>query len=257
MTTGPLMVLIAGPNGAGKSTAAPSLLRDELAVEEFVNADTIASGLSAFRPESVALTAGRLMLERIRQLAAGRASFAFETTLASRSFAPWIVEVRRLGYHVHLMFLVLESANLAASRVAERVRMGGHAVPEPTIRRRRPEESLSALSAPGGHVAGLRQLRTRWPEAARLRSSRIGHQDSRRGSMGDTSGEIRMSQATESTPTAIERVRDDERVQRSLVKAVRAALREHKRAGNPIAVGRDGQVVWLAPEEIPDFGPDE
>ena len=136
MTAARLMVLIAGPNGAGKSTAAPSLLRDELAVEEFVNADTIASGLSAFRPESVAMTAGRLMLQRIRQLAAGRASFAFETTLASRSFAPWIVEVRRLGYHVHLLFLVLESADLAASRVAERVRMGGYAVSEPTIRRR-------------------------------------------------------------------------------------------------------------------------
>ncbi len=123
----PLLIVIAGPNGAGKSTTAPSLLRDALRVSEFVNADAIAGGLSAFRPESVAIPAGRAMLDRIRQLAEARAAFAFETTLASRSFAPWLVRLKRHGYHV---------VDLAVNRVAARVRRGGHDVPEGTIRRR-------------------------------------------------------------------------------------------------------------------------
>ena len=90
----PLLVIVAGPNGAGKSTTAPYLLRDALAVTEFVNADGIAAGLSVFYPERVAMTAGRVMLQRLRALAADRQDFAFETTLASRSFAPWLAELR-------------------------------------------------------------------------------------------------------------------------------------------------------------------
>lgn len=132
----PLAIVIAGPNGAGKSTMAPSLLRDALQVSEFVNADAIAGGLSAFRPDSVAIPAGRAMLERMRHLADTRANFAFETTLASRSFAPWLARLKRRGYHVHVLFLWLEGADLAVDRVAARVRVGGHAVPEVTARRR-------------------------------------------------------------------------------------------------------------------------
>jgi predicted ABC-type ATPase len=77
------VIVVAGPNGAGKSTSAPRLLRDTLSVGEFVNADAIAAGLSAFRPETVAVAAGRIMIARMRMLAAAGASFAFETTLAS------------------------------------------------------------------------------------------------------------------------------------------------------------------------------
>lgn len=132
----PLVVVIAGPNGAGKSTTAPWLLRDTLRVEEFVNADAIADGLSAFRPDSVAISAGRAMLQRMRFLADSRADFAFETTLASRSFVPWLARLRSDGYHVHVLFLWLENADLAVDRVAARVRLGGHAVPEATVRRR-------------------------------------------------------------------------------------------------------------------------
>lgn len=132
----PHVIVVAGPNGAGKSTAAPDLLRHALEVTEFVNADAIAAGLSAFRPESVAIAAGRIMLERMRRLAAARTNFAFETTLAGRSFAPWMSVLKRRGYHVHLLFLGLESVELAISRVAERVRLGGHDVPAETVRRR-------------------------------------------------------------------------------------------------------------------------
>jgi predicted ABC-type ATPase len=132
----PHVIVVAGPNGADKSTAAPRLLRDTLAVSEFVNADAIAGGLSAFRPETVAVAAGRIMLARMRALAQAGVSFAFETTLASRSFAPWLATLKRRGYRTDLLFLWLESADLAARRVAERVRRGGHDVPEAVVRRR-------------------------------------------------------------------------------------------------------------------------
>jgi predicted ABC-type ATPase len=107
-----------------------------LEVAEFVNADVVATGLSAFHPERAAIMAGRVMLGRIRDLARQRSSFAFETTLASRSFAPWLAKLRRSGYMIHVVFLWLPTADAALDRVAERVRMGGHAVPEDTVRRR-------------------------------------------------------------------------------------------------------------------------
>jgi predicted ABC-type ATPase len=132
----PLVVVIAGPNGAGKSTTAASVLQGALAVHEFVNADVIAQGLSAFQPETVAVAAGRIMLERLRELARQRASFAFETTLASRSFAPWLRELRADGYRVHLVFVSLPDPEMAISRVRDRVHRGGHHVPDELVRRR-------------------------------------------------------------------------------------------------------------------------
>jgi predicted ABC-type ATPase len=132
----PSIVVLAGPNGAGKSTAAPALLQGTLGVTEFVNADDIARGLSAFNAERAALPAGRVMLARLRELARQRISFAFETTLASRSFAPWLERLRREGYSIHMLFLWLPSADFAIDRVAARVRMGGHSVPAQTVRRR-------------------------------------------------------------------------------------------------------------------------
>jgi predicted ABC-type ATPase len=132
----PHLVLLAGPNGSGKTTIAPQLLKGALGVSEFVNADLIAGGLSVFDPDLAAMSAGRVMLARLKELAARRADFAFETTLASRSFAPWIAELTDSGYRFHLVFLWLSSPDLAVARIADRVRMGGHNVPEGTVRRR-------------------------------------------------------------------------------------------------------------------------
>lgn len=112
------------------------MLKETLGVTEFVNADTIAQGLSAFQPESVAFHAGRVMLERIYRLAKERVNFAFETTLASCTFAPWIEELKETGSIFHLVFLWLPNPEFALARVAERVRMGGHNVPEEIVRRR-------------------------------------------------------------------------------------------------------------------------
>ena len=132
----PNLIVVAGPNGAGKTTAAANLLVGAMSVQEFVNADTIAKGLSAFRPESVALQAGRVMLERLHRLTAERADVAFETTLASRSFAPWIKVLIDSGYAFRIVFFWLPSADVAVARVRKRVQEGGHAVPETVIRRR-------------------------------------------------------------------------------------------------------------------------
>jgi len=132
----PNVVVLAGPNGAGKSTAAPDLFRGELGVSEFVNADTIARGLSAYSPHTVSIDAGRLMLRRLRELAARRVDFAFETTLASRSIAPWIRGLVSAGYEFRIVFLWLPSPQLCMARVLERTRAGGHWVPELTVRRR-------------------------------------------------------------------------------------------------------------------------
>lgn len=140
----PLVVIVGGPNGAGKSTSAERVLRGALSVNEFVNADVIAQGLSAYRPESAAVAAARAMLERLRLLARERRDFAFETTLAGRGHARWVDGLRSDGYRAHLVYLSLPSAELALARVAERVRRGGHDVPADVVRRR--------------FVAGLRNL---------------------------------------------------------------------------------------------------
>lgn len=129
----PLVVVLGGPNGAGKSTAASALLPDDIS---FLNADEIAKTLPGYPSRSADLLAGRILLESLDNLERRRESFAVETTLASRSLAPRIARLRRAGYVFELIFVWTPSADFSIRRVAERVRLGGHAVPEETIRRR-------------------------------------------------------------------------------------------------------------------------
>ncbi len=130
------IIIVAGPNGAGKTTFATEFLPREASCPDFINVDLIAGGLSPFDPQRAAVRAGRLMLEEIRRRVRAGQSFAFETTLAGRYYAQMIPKWRAEGYHVKLIFLSLPSADLAVARVAERVRQGGHDVPEDVIRRR-------------------------------------------------------------------------------------------------------------------------
>jgi len=132
----PNVYIVAGPNGAGKSTFARLFLPDYADCREFVNADLIAAGLSPFNPESVAIEAGRLMLDRIATLSRARVDFGFETTLAGRSNASLLGRLKNEGYRTHLFFLWLPMEDLALARVRARVLSGGHSVPEETIRRR-------------------------------------------------------------------------------------------------------------------------
>ena len=130
------IIIIAGPNGAGKTTFACSFLPEEAQCPRFINADLIAAGLSPFAPQAVAVKAGRLMLEEITTCVRRGESFAFETTLSGLGYLKHIRKWRVQGFHVTLYFLTLPTAETAIARVAERVRQGGHDIPEPVIRRR-------------------------------------------------------------------------------------------------------------------------
>lgn len=131
----PTVIVFGGPNGAGKSTLAEHVLASA-GVEHFVNADTIARGLSRFAPEAVAVEAGRMMIDRIRRLASHRATFAFEATLAGRGHARFLKDLGRSGYRVELVAVWLRGPELAVQRVARRVAGGGHKIPESDIERR-------------------------------------------------------------------------------------------------------------------------
>ncbi|BDB15002.1 MULTISPECIES: zeta toxin family protein [Acidithiobacillus] len=132
----PKILMIAGPNGAGKTTFARSFLPEEARCPRFINADLIAAGLSPFAPEAASIRAGRLMLEEMAACVRRGESFAFETTLSGLSYLHSISQWQAQGYHVALFFLALPSAEMAIARVSERVRQGGHGIPEAVIRRR-------------------------------------------------------------------------------------------------------------------------
>lgn len=132
----PRAVVLAGINGAGKTTASREILTNVLRIPTFVNADAIARGLNGLNPEAEAVRAGRIMLQQLDELAAARADFAFETTLAARTYAGWLSGLRVTGYEVYLYYYWLDSPELAIGRVAARVRSGGHFVPDETVRQR-------------------------------------------------------------------------------------------------------------------------
>ncbi len=130
------LYIISGCNGAGKTTASYTILPEMLNCNEFVNADEIAKGLSPFNPNKVAIKAGRLMLMRIKELLESGVDFAFETTLATRSYTNIVKIAQEKGYLVTVLYFWLNSPELAIERVRIRVKEGGHSIPEKTIRRR-------------------------------------------------------------------------------------------------------------------------
>ena len=130
------LYIISGCNGAGKTTASYTVLPEILNCKEFVNADEIARGLSPFNPSSVAIEAGRLMLQRIEELLKRNETFSIETTLATRSYVNLVKQAQEQGYSIRLLFFWLSTPELAVKRVAERVSKGGHDIPQDIIRRR-------------------------------------------------------------------------------------------------------------------------
>lgn len=130
------MYIIAGPNGAGKTTLSYTILPEIFDCDEFINADEIAKGISPLNPEKAGIRAGRLMLQRIKELLKQGESFAFETTLSSKSYQGLIKKAKQQGYEITLLFLTLDSVELAIQRVQTRVQEGGHNIPIETIKRR-------------------------------------------------------------------------------------------------------------------------
>ncbi len=131
-----VLYIISGCNGAGKTTASFTILPEILNCKEFVNADEIAKGLSPFQPEKVAIEAGRLMLNRIKDLLNQGKTFAFETTLSTKSYKNVVKIAQEKGYTVILLFFWLQSIELALERVKQRVIEGGHNVDSNVICRR-------------------------------------------------------------------------------------------------------------------------
>lgn len=130
------LYIIAGCNGAGKTTASYTILPEIINCKEFINADEIAKGLSPFQPEKVAIEAGRIMLNRFNELLAANKTFAFETTLATKSYKGKISQAKKQGYKIILLFFWLNNIELAQERVKIRVKEGGHNIPKDTIARR-------------------------------------------------------------------------------------------------------------------------
>ena len=131
----PVVYAIGGPNGAGKTTFAREFL-PAVGVEQFLNADSIAAGLSPLKPEAMAIPAARLLLKRWRELVTARTSFAFESTFSGRTYAPMLRDIKAAGYFVQVCYLWLPSADTSLRRVRRRVLKGGHNVPPEDIRRR-------------------------------------------------------------------------------------------------------------------------
>ncbi|MBI4115383.1 MAG: zeta toxin family protein [Candidatus Omnitrophica bacterium] len=130
------LYVVAGPNGSGKTTFARKFLPEYVKCKQFVNADLIAGGLAPFSPEAAALHAGRLLVEEIKKLSDKGMDFGFETTLSGKSYAVTLKKLKDEGYQIQLFFLWIPTIDLALSRIKDRVKRGGHDIPEPVVRRR-------------------------------------------------------------------------------------------------------------------------
>lgn len=130
------ILMIAGPNGAGKTTMTLELIQTCSIIYEFINADEIARGLAPKHPDSVALASSKLMIKRLKELLSANQSFAFETTASGTNYLKHLKSAKAKGYEISLIFLWLSKPEEAVKRVAQRVKQGGHHVPEGTIVKR-------------------------------------------------------------------------------------------------------------------------
>jgi predicted ABC-type ATPase len=259
----PNVVILAGPNGAGKTSAAPVLLRDEYQVTEFVNADVIARGLSGFSADAMALEGGRLMLRRLDELVSARQDFAFETTLSGTAFLAAIGRWRSAGYVVRVVYLWLESPDIAIARVRRRVRQGGHSIPDDVIRRRYQRGLVNFAHRYRAAVDAWQLYDNTDPfdrrPVARGARDAIEIVDADRWS--------RFERAVASVPRIREFLVDDRpaipddhlaRCFRDMTALDRAmhitharVIRRHRLLNEPLVTWRDGQVVELDPHTVP------
>ena len=253
----PRCVVVAGPNGAGKTTAAPDLVSGLHEIGRYVNADTIAAGLAGFSPGVADHRAGRIALDTIAGYIAHRQDFAFETTLSGRRWPRLLASLGAAGYSTHLHYLWLPTADLAVARVRSRVARGGHHVPERDVRRR--------------YDASLRNLRELWLTRADkwqiLDASQLPDLPWIAAGEREVLRRIADSAAW-ATIIGARRVREvhgvrgdklgssPETVAAAASRGVRRALAIHRALGVAAATWRDGRVVIVPPEELPELASD-
>jgi predicted ABC-type ATPase len=132
----PTLYLFAGSNGAGKTTFARAYLRQLDPIPRFLNADEIARGLSPLDPEKLAVRAGKLLLREIQSCMESRHPFGLESTLSGTTYTKLLKQAKSTGYQIEIHYLWIPSPSLAIRRIAQRVKMGGHSVPDADVKRR-------------------------------------------------------------------------------------------------------------------------
>ncbi len=161
----PRIIVISGPNGVGKTTFARTYL-PQTGIEEFLNADLLASGLTPLNPRASAFAAARLLLGRWHELEAKTISFGFETTLSGRTYATMLRTAREHGYVVELHYLWVPTVTICLRRVRNRIKKGGHSVPEADVRRRYPASirNFFAIYLPLADEATLWEVSNKPPQ---------------------------------------------------------------------------------------------
>jgi predicted ABC-type ATPase len=254
----PNLFVIAGPNGAGKTTYVRRFLPQEMRCREFVNADLIAAGLSPFAPEQAAFEAGRIMLARLRDLAARRVDFSFETTLSGRAYAPLLRELRAAGYFIQLDFVWILNLDITRSRVRQRVTKGGHNIPDDVQLRRfhLGIRNLAELYRPLLNYWRLYDNTGGEPHLVMEEREGVPHvADAARLALIEKSASVRLMPETSTSTLEEPAVFLPEEVTRRSLRAMRKAFAdvvlENKAWGLPVIQWREGRgVVEVPPEQL-------
>ncbi|MCC6414430.1 MAG: hypothetical protein IT582_00760 [Opitutaceae bacterium] len=256
----PDLFVIAGPNGAGKTTYARRFLPEEVRTSEFVNADLIAAGLSPFAPDRAAFEAGRIMLSRLRELVARRASFSFETTLSGRAYVPLLKEMRAAGYHIWLDFLWIPQLSITRQRVRQRVAKGGHDIPDAVQERRfhLGVRNLATLYRPLLNHWRLYDNNGLQPQLiAEEMDGAFTVADAAKLALIEQSAQVSFMPQTPSDrvedPQVMTPAENTRRSMRAMRKAYADAVLENLRFGLPVIQYRDGQVVEVPAEELAPY----
>ncbi|MBC8039025.1 MAG: hypothetical protein H7Y06_00625 [Opitutaceae bacterium] len=254
----PNLFVIAGPNGAGKTTYARRFLPEEMRTREFVNADLIAAGLSPFAPDKAAYKAGRIMLNRLRELAAQRADFSFETTLSGRAYAPLLREMRAAGYRIRMDFLWIPQLGITRQRVRQRVAKGGHDIPDAVQLRRfhLGVRNLAELYRPLLDHWRLYDNTYDQPHlVAEEENGSLKIADADRLAQIENAASVSFMPDTPNDslleePMAFTPAEETRRSMRAMRKAFADAVLENLRFGLPMIQYRDGQIVEVPAEDL-------
>jgi len=254
----PNLFVIAGPNGAGKTTYARRFLPEEMRMREFVNADLIAAGLSPFAPDKAAYEAGRIMLNRLRELTAQRVDFSFETTLSGRTYAPLLREMRAAGYRIRMDFLWIPELGITRQRVRQRVTKGGHNIPDEVQERRfhLGVRNLATLYRP--LLSHWRLYDNTYAKPYLVVEEEDGElaiaDPAKLAQIEKTASVSFMPETPKDNlleePMAFTPAEETRRSMRAMRKAYADAVLENLRFGLPIIQYRDGQIVEVPAEDL-------